>query len=253
MKKKKSKSKDALVPLGKKYFTEDTEAAIVQFNQTTDMDEREKIYRTYIERPLDKLAENVINRFKFPYVNHTFDDTKRQVVSFLVINLHKFRGEKGRAFAYFSIVAKNYLILHNTNGWKEEKRSVTLSDEIHDEWVEIDEVIQLESPDEHQHEDIKEYVELIVKFWDANLARIFKKKRDIQIAGAVVDLIRRADSIECFNKKYLYMLIREATDCKTSYITKVVNKMAVYHQKQLQEYFSRGTIDAENTQFFKYE
>lgn len=245
--------KEALIPLEKRYFTEETEDAIIRYNISNDLDEREKIYRASIERPLDKLVENVINRFKFPYVNQSFEDTKRQVVSFLVINLHKYTQGKGKAFSYLSVIAKNYLILHNSNGWKEEKRSVTLSDELHDEYVQIDEVIQIEAPDEYRDHDIKEYIQLIIKFWDANLTRVFKKKRDIDIAGAVVDIIRRADTIECFNKKYLYILIREATDCKTSYITRVVNKMAVYNQKQMKEYLSEGTINAEETEFFKYE
>ena len=245
--------KEAPAPLEKRYFTEETEDAIIRYNLSKDPEERERIYRASIERPLDKLAENVINRFKFPYVNQTFEDTKRQVVSFLVINLHKFTAGKGKAFSYLSVIAKNYLILHNSNGWKEEKRSVTLSDEIHDDYVQIDDAVQLEAPDEQRNEDIKEYIALIVKFWDANLARVFKKKRDIEIAGAVVDIIRRADTIECFNKKYLYILIREATGCKTSYITKVVNKMAEYNARQMKEYLAEGTINSEETRFFRYE
>lgn len=254
MKKQKSTAKkDTRPPLEKVYFTTKTEDAIIRFNVSLDMDDREKIYREHIERPLDKLAENVINRFKFPYINQSFEDIKRQVVSFLVTNLHKYKQANGKAFSYLSVIAKNYLILHNSNGWKEEKRSITISDELHDDYVQIDEMVQLEAPDEYQYDDIKEFVQLSVKFWDQNLMRIFKKKRDIQIAGAVVDLIRRADSIECFNKKYLYMLIREQTDCKTSYITKVVNKMGIYMERHLREYFSEGIINIEENKLFKYD
>jgi hypothetical protein len=76
---------------------------------------------------LDKLAENVINRFKFPYLNQSFEDTKGQVVSFLVMNLAKFKPEKNKkAFSYLSVIAKNYLILQNNNAYKQQKRSIQL-------------------------------------------------------------------------------------------------------------------------------
>ena len=83
--------------LGKVYFTQDTEDAIIRYNKSTDPEERENLYREFIQDPFDKLAENVINRFKFPYMEGTFDEVKAEVVSFLVINLHKFAKGKGKA------------------------------------------------------------------------------------------------------------------------------------------------------------
>jgi len=77
-------------PLGKVYFTQETEDAIIKYNKSDDPEERENLYREFIQDPFDKLAENVINRFKFPYMEGTFDEVKSEVVSFLVINLHKF-------------------------------------------------------------------------------------------------------------------------------------------------------------------
>jgi hypothetical protein len=234
------------------YFPVETEDAIVRFNLAESNDERETIYRQDIAYPLDKLAENIINRFKFPYVNQSFEETKRQVVSFLVTNLHKYSKDKGKAFSYFSVIAKNYLILHNNNGYKQEKRNVYLS-ETGEDYISIDEVDMLQAPDPRAHEDSKEFVRLMITYWDDNLTRIFKKKRDIDIASAVVELFRRAETIENFNKKALYLMIREMTDCKTSYITKVVNKMRVHTLRQLQEFHSDGTINGDEPDFFKYD
>ena len=40
----------------------------------------------------------------------------------MVMNMHKYDHTKGsKAFSYFSIVAKNYLILHNNNNYKKYK------------------------------------------------------------------------------------------------------------------------------------
>jgi hypothetical protein len=235
------------------YWNEDTERAVLEYNTSTDPEEREIIFRTRLDYPLDKMAENVINRFKFPYIKATFEDLKRQVVSHLLCNLHKFTKDKGRAFSYFSVIAKNYLILHNNNAWKDTKRSVSLSDSSGPESViNIEEVIQLEVPDTESQQDTSEFVRLMVSYWENNMHRFFKKKRDQDIAHAVLELFRRAEGIENFNKKNLYLLIREQTDCKTSYITKVVTKMREHIAEQLVEYHSHGTIGENEDKFFKY-
>jgi len=233
------------------YFTEETEAAIIRFNKCDDPEERELIFRDYIDYPLDKLAENVINRFKFPYVGQSFDDLKKQVVSFLVMNLGKFSEGKGKAFSYFSVIAKNYLILHNNNGWKHEKRSVYLSDKTESD-ISIEEVLLVDQPFSADDSELKEFVKLMVEYWDKNINRIFKKKRDRDIANAVIELFRRSENIENFNKKALYLMIREMTDCKTSYITKVVNKMRSHVMEHLMEYREHGTVGNEESKFFTY-
>jgi hypothetical protein len=231
--------------VNKLYFPAETEEAIIQYNQSEDSAEREVIYKKHIAKPLDKLAENVINRFKFPYINQSFDDTKRQVVSFLVINLSRYSQEKGKAFSYFSVIAKNYLILHNTNGYKQGQREPDLGS--------IEDIMGLEAPNPHEHDDSSEFIKLMIEYWDNNLTRIFKKKRDIDIAIAVVQLFRRADNIENFNKKALYLLIREQTNCKTAYITKVVNKMREHTMRQLAEFHEEGTIDGDEPDYFSYK
>lgn len=228
--------------LGKMYFTPETEQAIVEYNKSTDEDERNTIFRERIHAPIDKLAENIINRFKFPYMNGNFEDIKNQVVSFLVLNLHKFTEDKGKAFSYFSVVAKNYLVLHNNNSYRDELRSSYLVDSSSDESFMLEEVLTTKPDAETSQRDTSDFVELLVQYWDFNLDRIFKKQRDREIANAVVELLKRANSIENFNKKALYVLIREMTNNKTVHITKVINKMKVHVLKQMKEYRKSGYL-----------
>ena len=145
----------------KVYFTQETEEAIIKYNKSTDLEEREQIFREKIYGPLDKLAENVINRFKFPYMEGTFDEIKAQVVSFLVINLHKFTEDKGKAFSYFSVIAKNYLILHNNNSYKEEKRVLYFSDQTEDSFT-LEEMLVVEPEIKDGMVDMKEFLKLLL-------------------------------------------------------------------------------------------
>ena len=101
------------------YFTMDTEKAIIRYNAATEKPAlRNKIYNEHIRKAFEKLVENIIHTFKFYYFDVSSEEVKHEVVSFLVMNMHKFKEGKGRAFSYFSIVAKNYLILNNNKNYK---------------------------------------------------------------------------------------------------------------------------------------
>jgi hypothetical protein len=240
--KKKSDFEIRRAKLGKVYFTDDTEKAIVEYNKSTDEYEREILFRERIHPPIDKLAENIINRFKFPYIDGSFDDVKNQVVSFLVLNLHKYTENKGKAFSYFSVVAKNYLSQNNTNSYRDELRTTYIVDSSSEESGVLDEVLITRPEVDSSHRDTSDFIQLLIQYWDFNLERIFKKKRDREIANAVVELMKRANTIENFNKKALYVLIREMTNNKTVHITKVINKMKAHVLEQMKEYRRSGYL-----------
>jgi hypothetical protein len=238
----------------KMYFNSDTEKAIIQYNKSVDEFEREVIFRQRIYPAFNKLAENIINRFKFPYIDEHFEDIKNQVVSFLVLNLHKFTEDKGKAFSYFSVVAKNYLILHNNNAYREGLRSSYLSDSTSEDSFVLEEVLTTSLESETSRSDARDFINLLVQYWDFNLTKIFKKRKDIEIANAVVELLRRSNSIENFNKKALYLLIREMTNHKTVHITKVINKMKVHVLQQMKEYRRTGHLSDPSMHFvYKHE
>jgi hypothetical protein len=94
------------------YFGQEVQDAIVEYNKSDNPVIKNKIYSTRIHKAFDKLAENIINTFKFSYFDYGFEDIKCEVVSFLVMNMHKYNADKGyKAFSYFSVVAKNHLFL----------------------------------------------------------------------------------------------------------------------------------------------
>ena len=56
----------------------------------------------------------------------------------------------------------------------------------------------------------------IIEYFDSNMNSIFKKDRDLKIGYAIIDLMKQREDIENFNKKAIYILIREMTDVETS-------------------------------------
>ena len=90
------------------YFTQETEDAIVAYNNSGDHVFRDKIFTEKIYFPLYKLAENIIHTFKFYYTDvDDLEDLKLEVVSLLVEEkLHMFDPTKGaKASAmYYSLI-----------------------------------------------------------------------------------------------------------------------------------------------------
>ena len=212
------------------YWTEETEQAIIDYNNTEDEVEKNKLYNDEIEYPFNKLAENIINTFKFTYFDDVFKDVQHEVVCFLVMNMHKYDHTKGsKAFSYFSVVAKNYLILNNNANYKKYKS--------HDS---IDAAYSLQSA--QVNEDPAIIVEESIRYFENKTPEIFSKHRDRVIAYAIIDLMKSRHTIEDFNKKALYILLREMTDVETSHITKVLNILKK-HMKTLQNNFhTKGSV-----------
>jgi hypothetical protein len=231
----------------KMYFTQDTEDAIIEYNKSSSDRDRNQLYKDRIQYPFEKLAENILNTFKFTYFDVPKVDVQMEVVATLIQKIHMFQEGKGKAFSYFSIVAKNYLILNNNSNYKRYKRTDLLS-QMPEQWNPENDFYETQQGDE-----FNEFKELMLKYWDKNLTKVFIKKRDIQIADAILELFRRSQYIENFNKKHLYLLIREMTDCKTHYITKVVNVMKEHQKRMLNDYLDYGEVnDYDDSEFFQY-
>ncbi len=225
------------------YFTQDTENAIIRYNDSDDVVLRNKIYNEHIAHPFDKLAENIIHTFKFYYFDVPSEDVKHEVVSFLVMNMHKFKEGKGKAFSYFSIVAKNYLILHNNKNYKSYKQKSDMSVLDYGGKTGADKKVQMDD----FVDETSLFLEETLRFWDINLNKVFKRHRDIMIVDAILELFRRRMFIENFNKKALYILIREMTGSNTQHITRVVNTLKKYHKRLAYEYNNFGQINVDYT------
>ena len=216
----------------KVYFGQEVQDAVVEYNSSTDDNERNVIYGTRIHKAFDKLAENIINTFKFTYFDYGFEDIKHEVVAFMVVNMHKYDHTKGsKAFSYFSVVAKNYLILHNNNNYKKMKT--------HDKMDVLD---RHRSNDTSNQSDMITLTNEIIEYFDSNMNSIFKKDRDLKIGYAIIDLMKQREDIENFNKKAIYILIREMTDVETAHITSVVNVFKKHYKKLLNIYHKQGSI-----------
>ena len=221
----------------KNYFTQDTEDAIVLYNNTECPKMRSDIYAKHIHYPYFKLTENIIHTFKFYHTEvDNLQHLQHEIITFLLSKIHLFDPTRGaKAYSYFGTIVKRWLILYNTKNYSKKIKKVDVDVLTKDTSTYVYEQGELKEKD-----DLSEYIELFLAHTTENIFTLFPKKNDAQIADAILELFRKRETIEVFNKKALYIYIREMVDVKTPKITKIADKLHDIFKSQYVFYLENG-------------
>ena len=221
---------------GIQYFTQDTEDAIVLYNNTTDFELKSRIYQDRIHYAFFKLTENIIHTFKFYYTEvDNIEDLQHEVITFLLSKIHLFNPAKGaKAFSYFGTIAKRYLILSNQKNYKKRIDTIGL------DAIEEDEEHSYTIDDSSHDERLSMFIDIYTEYCTRNIYTLFPKEYDARIADAILELFRKRENLDIFNKKALYIYIREIIDVKTPKITKIANQLYDIFKENYVFYLEHG-------------
>jgi hypothetical protein len=222
------------------YFTEDTQEAIIEYVLSKDQDIRNYIYSNRIEYAFFKLTQNIIHTFKFYYTDgESVEDVQQEVIAFLLEKLKLFKPNKGKAYSYFGTIAKRYLILKNKKNYQKLQDKGDINE------VDDDKKIKEDTMVEHYNQDnsLTEFINLYVQYIDKNLNKLFPKELDAKTADAIMELFRKRENLDIFNKKALYIYIREIVDVDTPQITKITKKLKSTYAELFNDYYNDGCID----------
>ena len=218
-------------PKSKNYFTQDTENAIVKYNNEPDSKIRSTIYQNEIHFPFFKLTQNIIHTFKFYHTEvENLEHLQHEIITFLLSKMHLFDPTRGaKAYSYFGTIVKRWLILYNTKNYAKKIKKVE------------EDVLMGENSthtyymgEEKIKSDLDNYMDIFVDHVSENIFELFPKKNDAKIADAILELFRKREDITVFNKKALYIYIREIIDVKTPKITKIADKLHdIFKQKYI--------------------
>jgi hypothetical protein len=213
------------------YFTKITDFAITAYNGIEDdRVKREKIYRRFIYPAFMKLAENLINKVKPTYIDSSFVDLQTDLVTYLTERLNKFKPDSGKAYSYYTRTSFNYLIAENQKAYSKLKAD-TLE-------LDIDEQrnIVTEIHNDEMRETLKYFMDAYIEYCYENLNYIFTNGTDIHVADSILHIFETRENIEDFNKKALYIFIRERTGLETSNITRVIKTLKQIYTDKFLEY-----------------
>jgi hypothetical protein len=219
------------------YFTLDTQQAIIEYRLETSTYKRNKIFNERIYYAFYKLAENIIHTFKFYYTEvDNINELKHEVIAFLLEKLHLYDDTKGKAYSYFGTIAKRYLIVYNNNNYKRLKGKATVEEVDEDKTILNDLVLT----NENNLEEL-EFIDIFIFYVDDNLLEIFTKEQEARVGDAILELFKRRETIDIFNKKALFIYIKEITDAPTPIITKVIKVLKGIYKEMLNKYLEEGS------------
>jgi hypothetical protein len=212
------------------YFTSETEEAILRYRLAPNQAVANQIYNKEIHYAFYKLAENIIHTFKFYYTEvDNIEDLKYEVISFLLQKLHLYDQSKGKAYSYFGTIAKRYLIIYNQKNYKKMVSKMQVSEVDNSEKTHESLVIGTETEDVNRNSVINQFINVV----DTNLATMFEKESEMKVADAILEVFKKRENIDIFNKKALFIYIKEITDCQSNTITKVIKKLKFAYKEVL--------------------
>ena len=277
----------------KKYFTQETEDAIIKYNSTENYYEKSKIYEQKIHYPFFKLTENIIHTFKFYHTEEgDLEDIQHELMIFLLSKIHLYDHKRNieakfkkiiikehkekytlnfeeymgstskitqeqinefieklkvskickekllkinppKAYSYFGTIVKRWLILYNQKNYKK-KLTLSSLEEINPEEFSIE---SLPSKDK-----LYMFIEHYTQYCSDNIYVLFPDLNEAKVADAILELFRKRNHLVIFNKKALYIYIREIIDVKTSKITKISKVLSKLFKKSYTNYLTTGVI-----------
>ena len=207
----------------RKYFTKVHEEAIVQYCLSKDRYEKEILYAKLIHPAFDELVDKIVYTYKFTTLPN-IDSLREECKAWLVTILDKYDPSKGsKAFSYFSVVTKNWFIHKVKKTTKRLKTESSL-----DQRQLSEEVLISDNP----YESDREKTEFINHF-RGNLDEWHEaadKENELKVINAIKVLFEHSDDIEIFNKKAIYLYMREITDLNTKQIATVLTKLKVKYR-----------------------
>ena len=202
------------------YFTKVHEQAIVDYVATDDLAVREELYREYIGPVFDELVDKIVYTYKFTTLPN-IDSLRDECKVWLTTILEKFDQSKGsKAFSYFSVVTKNWFI------HKVKKNSVQVRREIYYDDLNKDLESKYVMTDESyiKSRETSEFWRFLyeeINSWNSSNMKVNEEK----VYKAVMVLFESTNDIEIFNKKAIYLYIRELTGLNTKQVVNNLNKM----------------------------
>ena len=205
---------------GKPYFTQVHEDAIVAYTNTEDIKKRTELYVKYIGPVFDEMVDKIVYTYKFTNLPN-IDSLRDECKIWLITVLGKYDPNKGsKAFSYFSVITKNWFIHKVKKRNKRTRTEIDLDDIVNTKDVKY---IVTHNPYHHDRER-DEFWNLLmneVNSWE----QLKMKETEERVLKAVKILLENADDIEIFNKKAIYLYLREITGLNTKQIVNNLNKM----------------------------
>ena len=205
-----------------KYWGEDQEAAVIEFNTNDDINQKHQVFVKVIDPAFRKLVENIYYTYNFNKILWDREQIEHEVMAHLYEKLGKFDVTKNKkSFSYFGTITKNWMI-QRCNA---DKNKRFIDDDNQDMIIQNISVSEYEENKVIHHNE--DFINEIIEDFDDWDAKDNYTKDDFAVLEIVNDILKNYERFNIYNKKQLYVYIREATDLPSRKITKSLKKIKI--------------------------
>ena len=189
------------------YFNPAVEEAVCRYINSTSQREREESFKL-IYPAFSKIAEVMLNKMKISYFDTSKEDFMADAVAFMVEKLPKFDcGAGKKAFSYFTVVCKHYLIINNNKNYKHLKRYESMG-----EWDDSEfDMMDTSITHNEQKEEVARLLEGFTTYLEMNIDELFENKKQKVVANVLIDVLNDWDDIEKISERSIHALMFERT------------------------------------------
>tara|TARA_Y100000593_G_C4311046_1_gene338365 strand:- start:926 stop:1621 length:696 start_codon:yes stop_codon:yes gene_type:complete len=221
---------------GRYYFTSEHEDAIVAYARSTSHEEKTDLYVRLIQPAFSEMVNKIVYTYKFsnlPNIDLLMEECK----VWLTTILQKYDADRGsKAFSYFSVITKNWFIHKVKQNAQKQRREVGF-DDLSKKAESKHFSIELEYHQKREAEEFWSNLWEEINSWDTGNLKENEKK----VHEAVKVLLENSQNIEIFNKKAVYLYLRELTGLNTKQVVNSLNKMRVKY-RQFKKEWNDGKI-----------
>lgn len=221
------------------YFTKETDEYIKMFLNETDDSKKHEIFNLGIKPAFEKLIENLIFVYKFFSLDDVETMKKDCLASmYEILNAGKFDFEKGtKGFSYFNVVGKNWFIQKAREYSKKSKIEKDIHVDISSSNVKNNQNLS-QQPHEEKVLDKEFWLSLNseMDFWRSKLT----KKNERSVLEASMFLLQNPDLVPIYNKKAVYMYLRDMTGLNEKQVALNLKKIRSLYEKWKQRYHEEG-------------
>ena len=201
------------------YFTQVHEDAILRYCVSPCNKEKTILYVDLIRPAFSELVDKIVYTYKFTTLPN-IDELREDCKVWLTTILAKYDPNRGsKAFSYFSVITKNWFIHKVKQTAKRAKREVDYEDALKE--VGEDKIVCYNPyHEEREKREFWENLNYEIDGWATDDMNENEKK----VFNAIRTLLNSVDDIEIFNKKAIYLYLRELTGMNTKQVVSQLNK-----------------------------
>lgn len=226
----------------KLYFGPATDKAILIFQNSECLETKKKIYSDTIQPSFSKLAENLIFIHGFAKNHHSYEALRGDCVSFLYETLQKFDTSRGsKAFSYFNVVAKNWLIIQSKKKIKNLTRHVSLSN-FSEFKTQDKEAIEFYNhiPSQDMCVIAGENKQILFEIFE-KIKKKINSPNEISCMNAIETLFNKIEELDYLNKRAVFVYMRDISGLSPKQLSVAMSNIRK-HYREIKgtdtEYFS---------------